>query len=74
MKYKKDIFKETLVIVFSGLAINYPIGILMAWFLLGYMDITDPITYATVSTVGFTFVAMIRVYTVRYYSEQNKSK
>ena len=64
--------KETLVIVGSGTVINYPIGILFAWLIIDIWGITDPVAFATISTIGFFIVAMIRVYAVRYISETKR--
>jgi hypothetical protein len=70
--YNKYVMKETLLIVGSGTVINYPIGILFAWLIIDIWGITDPVAFATISTIGFFIVAMIRVYTVRYISETKR--
>ena len=72
--YDKEILRETLIIIGTGTIINYPIGILFAWIIIDVWDITDPVKFATLSTIGFFIVAFIRVYVVRYLSEQRKLK
>ena len=72
--YDREILRETLIIIGTGTIINYPIGILFAWVIIELWGITDPITFATLSTLGFFIVAFIRVYAVRYISEQRKLK
>lgn len=72
MKFRKDIFKETCVIVFTGLALNYPINILVTWLLLDIFHLTSPIIIATLASAIFTVVAIGRVYSVRYYHETKK--
>ena len=72
--YDKEIMRETLIIVGTGTLINYPIGILFAWVIIGLWGITDPVDFATLSTIGFFIVAFVRVYVVRYLSELRKLK
>lgn len=72
--YDKEILRETLIIIGTGTIINYPIGILFAWIIMDVWEITNPVTFATLSTIGFFIVAFIRVYAVRYLSEQRKLK
>lgn len=72
--YDREILRETLIIIGTGTIINYPIGILFAWIIIDVWDITNPVTFATLSTIGFFIVAFIRVYVVRYLSEQRKLK
>jgi membrane protein implicated in regulation of membrane protease activity len=72
--YDKEILRETLIIIGTGTIINYPIGILFAWMIIGVWNITNPVMFATLSTIGFFIVSFIRVYVVRYLSEQRKRK
>ena len=60
--------KETLVTVFTGLVINWPISL---GFLYLCIDILELSTLATsiVITIGMTIVALLRVYTIRMYYE-----
>ena len=60
--------KETLVTVFTGLVINWPISL---GFLYLCIDILELSTLSTsiVVTVGMTLVALLRVFTIRMYYE-----
>ena len=60
--------KETLVTVFTGLVINWPISL---GFLYLCIDILELSTLATsiVITIGMTLVALVRVFTIRMYYE-----
>ena len=70
MNQKKiEAIKETLVTVFTGLVINWPISL---GFLYLCIDILDLSTLSTsiVITIGMTVVALLRVYTIRmHYSK-----
>jgi hypothetical protein len=72
MQLNKKIFKETCVIVFTGLIINYPLSILITWLLISVFDITHPLAFATLSTFIFTVVALCRVYIIRINQESSK--
>lgn len=70
----KEVFKETLVIVFSGLVLNYPLNIVVIWLLVDLFSLTNAILIATLSSVIFTIVSIIRVYFVRLKMEKRKLK
>lgn len=72
--FQCHIFRETFIMVASGLAINYPLGVFLTWLFLDHYLITNPVILATLMTFSFTLVAFIRVYSVRYYSEKRKLK
>jgi len=67
-----EIMKETLVLVFSGLAINFPLNILVIYLLIDVFQITSALTISIASTFIFTVVALIRVYLVRLKTETKK--
>jgi hypothetical protein len=68
----KDIFKETLVIVFSGLVLNYPLNFFVIWLLVDFFAMSSALFIATISTLIFTIVSIIRVYFVRLKMENKK--
>ena len=72
MKFDKSVLKETFVTVFSGLAVNYPLSLFIMWLLIDVLDITSSGAIATISTVIFTVVALVRVYYVRIHFENKK--
>ena len=68
---KKEAIKETLVTVFTGLVVNWPISL---GFLYLCIDILELSTLSTsiVVTLGMTVVALLRVYTIRmHYSKDD---
>ena len=68
-RQKKEAIKETLVTVFTGLVVNWPISL---GFLYLCIDILELSTLSTsiVVTLGMTVVALLRVYTIRmHYSK-----
>lgn len=74
IKLDPHIAKESLVHVFMGTLINYPLNILFLWIIIEKWQITDPFTVSNIVTVWFSFVAFTRIYVVRYYSEKRKAK
>ena len=70
-RQKKEAIKETLVTVFTGLVVNWPISL---GFLYLCIDILELSTLSTsiVVTIGMTVVALLRVYTIRmHYSKDD---
>ena len=67
---KTEAIKETLVTVFTGLVVNWPISL---GFLYLCIDILDLSTLSTsiVITIGMTVVALLRVYTIRMHYSKN---
>ena len=67
---KKEAIKETLVTVFTGLVVNWPISL---GFLYLCIDILELSTLSTsiVVTIGMTVVALLRVYTIRMHYSKN---
>ena len=68
---KTEAIKETLVTVFTGLVVNWPISL---GFLYLCIDILELSTLSTsiVVTLGMTVVALLRVYTIRmHYSKDD---
>ena len=70
-RQKKEAIKETLVTVFTGLVINWPVSL---GFLYLCIDILELSTLSTsiVVTIGMTVVALLRVFTIRmHYSKDD---
>ena len=70
-KKKTEAIKETLVTVFTGLVVNWPISL---GFLYLCIDILELSTLSTsiVVTIGMTIVALLRVFTIRmHYSKDD---
>ncbi len=72
-KRQKKALKESIVTVFSGMLINWPVSIV---FLYLFIDILKlGILEASVyMTMGFTVVALIRVYIIRLFFEKKNER
>lgn len=70
----KEIAKETTVLVLSGLAINYPLSIIVTWLLISALSVTSPLIFATAQTIIFTVVSWIRIYYIRSKMNSLKQK
>jgi hypothetical protein len=64
---KKTAFRQSLVTVFSGLVINFPLQFLMTYFIIEILDITSPLIIS-LSVAGFlTLTAIGRCYFINIY-------
>jgi len=69
-KKSRQRHKETAMVVFSGLLINYPAQLLLLWLFISVMEITDPVTLSVLISANLTVIAYIRVYIVRSYYDK----
>jgi Na+-transporting NADH:ubiquinone oxidoreductase subunit NqrD len=68
---KKVAIKETLVTVFTGLIINWPISLGFLYLCIDILDLSTLMT-SIVITIGMTVVALLRVFTIRmHYSKDD---
>ena len=66
---KTEALKETLVTVFTGLAVNWPISLGFLYLCIDIMKLSTLLT-SIVVTIAMTVVALLRVFTIRmYYSK-----
>ena len=65
---QKKALKETFVLVFTGLIINWPISLGFLYLCIDVMELTTLWT-SIVVTLSMTFVALLRVFTIRMYYE-----
>ena len=66
---KTKAIKETLVTVFTGLVINWPVSLGFLYLCIDIMELSTLLT-SIVVTIGMTVVALLRVFTIRmYYSK-----
>ncbi len=74
MTINKPILRETLIMVLTGLIINYPVGIFLTWLFLDVFKWTSSFLLATANTIAFSVIAVIRVYylRVKWFNEQPK--
>jgi len=66
---QKKALKETFVLVFTGLIINWPISLGFLYLCIDVLELSTLWT-SIVVTVSMTFVALFRVFTIRMYYEE----
>ena len=68
---QKQAMKESAITVFSGMLINWPISIVFLYVFIDVMKLDIFIT-SIYMTLGFTIVALIRVFVIRmWYSKDD---
>ena len=63
-KRQKKAMKESVITVFSGMMINWPVSVVLLYLFIDVMKLDIFIT-SIYMTIGFTFVALIRVFIIR---------
>jgi hypothetical protein len=63
-KRQKKAMKESVITVFSGMMINWPVSVVFLYLFIDVMKLDIFIT-SIYMTMGFTIVALIRVYVIR---------
>lgn len=63
----KRIHKETAIQIATGIAINYPLNLILLWIFIDKMGIIDPISLGTLVTCCMTMVAYTRIFMIRTY-------
>jgi hypothetical protein len=63
-KRQKKAMKESVITVFSGMMINWPVSVVLLYLFIDVMKLDIFIT-SIYMTMGFTIVALIRVYVIR---------
>ena len=61
---QKKALKESAITVFSGMIINWPVSIVFLYVFIDVMKLDIFIT-SIYMTIGFTFVALLRVFIIR---------
>ena len=65
--------KESVITVFSGMMINWPVSVVLLYLFIDVMKLDIFIT-SIYMTMGFTIVALIRVYIIRLiFEKRNES-
>ena len=65
-RQKKEAIKETLVTVFTGLVVNWPISLGFLYLCIDILELST-LNTSIVITIGMTVVALLRVYTIRMH-------
>ena len=66
---QKKAMKESAITVFSGMMINWPISVIFLYVFIDVMEL-DILLASIYMTIGFTVVALIRVYVIRMIMEK----
>ena len=69
---QSKIISETFWIVMTGTIINYPLSLFLLWVLLDVFSMESVFWIGTLTTLGLTVVAFIRVYIIRRHYEISK--
>ena len=72
-KRQRKALKESIVTVGSGMMINWPVSVVFLYVFIERMKM-DILEASIYMTIGFTVVALIRVYIIRLmFEKQNES-
>jgi hypothetical protein len=72
-KRQKKAMKESVITVFSGMMINWPVSVVFLYMFIERMKM-DILEASIYMTMGFTIVALIRVYIIRLiFEKRNES-
>jgi len=72
-KRQRKAMKESVVTVASGMMINWPVSVVFLYVFIERMKM-DILEASIYMTIGFTVVALIRVYVIRLiFEKQNES-
>lgn len=63
----KQIHKETSFQIATGLAINYPLNLILLYIYIEHLGITEPVILGTLVTLVMTIVAYTRIFLIRSY-------
>ena len=72
-KRQKKALKESVVTVFTGMLINWPVCIVFLYLFIDIMKL-GILEASIYMTIGFTIVALVRVYIIRMIFEKENEK
>tara|TARA_B100000287_G_scaffold202400_1_gene191113 strand:- start:3126 stop:3359 length:234 start_codon:yes stop_codon:yes gene_type:complete len=72
-KRQKKALKESVVTVFSGMLINWPVSIVFLYLFIDVLKL-GILEASVYMTIGFTVVALIRVYIIRLFFEKKNER
>ncbi len=72
-KRQKKALKESVVTVFSGMLINWPVSIVFLYLFIDVLKL-GILEASVYMTIGFTVVALIRVYIIRLIFEKKNER
>jgi hypothetical protein len=62
---EKTAFRESIIVVLMGLVINFPLQTFLLWLTIDIWDWRNTIIISIFTQLIITFVALIRVYSIR---------
>ena len=62
---EKPAFRESIIVVLMGLVINFPLQTFLLWLTIDIWDWRNTIIISIFTQLIITFVALIRVYSIR---------
>ena len=72
-KRQKKALKESVVTVFSGMLINWQVSIVFLYLFIDVLKL-GILEASVYMTIGFTVVALIRVYIIRLFFEKKNER
>ena len=64
-KTEKTAFRESIIVVLMGLVINFPLQTFLLWLTIDIWDWRNTLMISMFTQLIITFVALIRVYSIR---------
>ena len=64
-KTEKVALRESIIVVLMGAAINFPLQTFLLWITIDRWHWSDPLSISIFTQCVITFVALIRIFTIR---------
>ena len=71
-KTEKIAFRESIIVVLMGAAINFPLQTLLLWLTIDNWQWSDPLKISMFIQLIITVVALLRVYAIRMRFQRGK--
>tara|TARA_B100000963_G_scaffold162978_1_gene141636 strand:+ start:183 stop:407 length:225 start_codon:yes stop_codon:yes gene_type:complete len=71
-KTEKIAFRESIIVVLMGAAINFPLQTFLLWLTIDNWQWSNPITISIFTQAIITVIALIRVYAIRMRFQRGK--
>ena len=71
---EKTAFRESIIVVLMGLVINFPLQTFLLWLTIDIWDWRNTIMISIFTQLIITFVALIRVYSIRMRFVRGKKR
>ena len=69
---EKTAFREAIIVVLMGAAINFPLQTFLLWLTIDNWHWSNPVSISIFTQSILTFVALIRVYSIRMRFQRGK--